>query len=516
MNEVTFARFAAENPAEIAIVDPHGETWTRGELASLVRRLTRALGGAGLVPGDALAIVAPNCAEFLAAYLAAIAAGLYVVPMNWHLAPAELARLLEDSNARAVIAHCRLGGLQLATLLDSRPRGALAISIGAAAGYVSLEELTAGVADRPIADGPWGRVMPFTSATTGRAKAVKLPLGNARGALARMVRWHESVGVLPEDGNVHLCASMLYHSAPLEGAVAALHMGHRVVLVDRWDPERLLEAIERQRVTTTFLVPTMFVRLLKLPPDVRNCHSTATLRFVVHGGAPCPVEVKRAMLDWWGPILWEAYGAAEAQGTMASAAEWLERPGTVGRAVPGARIAILGEDGEALPPRAVGKVYLVPYNGDRFEYLGDPEKTHAAYRGELVTVGDVGYVDEDGYLFLCGRRGELIISSGMNIYPAEIEQVLVQHPAVADCAVVGEPHALLGEVPIAIVQPMPGFEGSRTLSGELLEFLGERLSAMKLPKRVDYVEHIPRDPSGKLFRRLLDTSITARQVGAAS
>src|SRR5690606_28846978 len=284
----------------------------------------------------------------------------------------------------------------LRSLRRALPEDAVAISIGVAEGYRPLGEVNAVESDAPLGESGWGRIMPFTSATTGRPKAVKLPLGNAREALARMVRWHESLGVLPQDGNVHLCASMLYHSAPLDAALAALHMGHRVVLVDRWQPERLRGLIARHRVTTAFMVPTMFVRLLKLPEHVRSAADVSSLRFVVHGGAPCPLEVKHAMLAWWGSVIWEAYGAAEGQGVIASPAEWLARPGTVGRAVRGSRIAIVGEHGEELPPRRVGSIYFVPHTGDRFEYLGDPEKTRAAYRGELITVGDLGYLDEDG------------------------------------------------------------------------------------------------------------------------
>jgi long-chain acyl-CoA synthetase len=245
------------------------------------------------------------------------------------------------------------------------------------------------------------------------------------------------------------------------------------------------------------------VRLLRLPDDVRASRSTKSLRFVVHGGAPCSPDVKRRMLDWWGPIIWEAYGASEAQGTIASSEDWLRRPGTVGRPIAGSRLAILDEQGRELPAGQIGSIYMTPYTGERFEYYGDEAKTRACRRGELVCVGDLGYVDADGYLFVCGRKAELIISSGMNIYPAEIEQALSEHHAVADCAVVGAPHELLGEVPHAVVQPAPGAEPSAELTRELLRFLSERVAAMKLPRRIEYVATLPRDPNGKLQRGAL-------------
>lgn len=494
-------RFAEQQPSAVAIVDGAGRTWTRGELVELIDRLAAGLAAAGLVPGDVLAILAPNSAEFVAAYLAGIERGLYVAPINWHLADIEIRHMLADSRAKALVADARLGRTRLAAVVAGDSERVL-VAKGEVPGFESLHDFGA-MAPRLRPERELGRLLPFTSATTGAPKAVLRPLLGARAALAKTVAWHESLGIALEGDHVHLCSSMLYHAAPLEGAVIALEMGHSVVLMDGWEPVAFLRAVAERRVTTTFMVPTMFVRLLKLPEAVRATYSVTTLRFVIHGGAPCPSDVKRRMLEWWGPIIWESYGASEAQGVIVSPEEWLARPGTVGKPIAGTRLKILDGDGRELPARSVGTIYLTPHTGDRFEYLGDEAKTAACHRGEFVTVGDRGYVDEDGFLFLAGRDSELIISSGMNIYPAEIEQVLVAHPAVLDCAVTGAAHELCGEVPIAHVQLVPGTSASSALTTTLLRFAANRLAPMKLPRRIVYRTTLPRDANGKLIRRRL-------------
>jgi long-chain acyl-CoA synthetase len=499
MSPFGFRFFANRSPAAVAVIDARGREWTREELLDLVDRTAGALVGAGLERGDAIAIVAPNCAEYLAVHLAGIAAGLYVVPINWHLADREIAYILANSGAKAAFAHPQLGARRLATIGVSVR---LAVGFGEIAGFVPLERFADAPLRIPMQRTP-GRLLAYTSATTGVPKAVRLPLEGAGRALAKTVAWHHSLGIELENDNVHLCSSMLYHAAPLDGAVVALEMGHVVALMDHWDAEQLLQAIDDRRVTTTFMVPTMFVHLLKLPEHVRRRYSAASLRFVIHGAAPCPPDVKRRMLEWWGPIIWESYGASEVQGCIASPAEWLERPGTVGRPIAGSKLKIVDEQGRELGPREIGSIYLTSHTGDRFEYLGDAAKTAACRRGEFVTVGDRGYVDEEGYLFLVGRDSELIISSGMNIYPAEIEQVLLGHPAVTDCAVVGAPHALCGQVPEAHVQLAPGVRAGAQLTDELLRFLAEQVSPMKLPRRIEYASALPRDPNGKLLRRHL-------------
>ena len=340
--------FAHCSPSAVAVVDATGREWSRAELLARAERVAGALVAAGLEAGDVIAIVAPNCAEYLAVHLAGLAAGLYVVPVNWHLAERELVYVLADSGAKAVFAHPRLGARRLASI-GAGAGLRVALGFGEVAGFVPLERF-AGAA-RHLAPRPRGRVLAYTSATTGLPKAVRLPLEGGGRALARTVAWHRSLGIDLEAGNVHLTSSMLYHAAPLDGAVTALEMGHVLVLMDGWDAETLLQTIDQRSITTAFMVPTMFVRLLKLPEHVRRKYSVRSLRFVVHGGAPCPPDVKRRMLDWWGPIIWESYGASEVQGCIASPAEWLERPGTVGRPIAGSKVKIL--DAERLRARPV-------------------------------------------------------------------------------------------------------------------------------------------------------------------
>jgi long-chain acyl-CoA synthetase len=494
--------FAQRNPNATSLIAPNGREWTRGELCELANRIARALRTSGIVEGKAIAIIAPNCAEYVAIYFGAIQAGIAVVPVNWHLARHEIHYILTDSAPRAVFFHESLDSSTLETVCGSCAPGSYIIGIGNRVGLRSLEQFVDGYSCDALPPGARGAMMAYTSATTGLPKAVQRRIVDASSTLEKVEQANRAIGILPEDGNVHLCASMLYHSAPLGGVDVALQLGHSVVLAGMWEPELLLRLIDLHKVTTTFMVPSMFVRLLKLPPPVRSRYSTASLRFLLHGAAPCPIEVKEQILEWFGDVVWESYGSTEASGTLVSAAEWRKYPGTVGRPLPGCAIKVCDSYGKEVPPGEVGLVYIRPIT-ERFEYRGDVEKTGRAYLGDFVTVGDLGYLNEAGYLFLCGRSHDLIISSGMNIYPAEIERVLIMHVAVADCAVLPEPHELLGEVPKAYVQLREGFQKGPQMTATLLRYLSTRLSLMKVPKRIEYVTEIPRDPNGKLFRRRL-------------
>lgn len=447
-------------------------------------------------------MLAPNCIEFLAVYLAATQIGLYVVPINWHLAPSELEYVLVNSGARALFTHERQSRLVRSLRPEATAALRVRLALGEIEGFQTLDSLMSSHPEEPIPDPSVGRLLVYTSATTGRPKAISLPLSDAQIALDRTIAYHQSSG-LDIEHEVHLCASTLYHIGPLDFVACALHMGHKVVLVEQWEPELLLRMIHEHRVTSTFMVPSMFVRLVKLPAATRARYDVTSLKLVVHSAAPCPTETKREMIQWWGPVLREGYGASEGVGTAVSSEEWLRYPGTVGRPIPGSRILILDDDGNEVPPGTPGQIYLTRYQGDRFEYKDDPEKTRAAYRGEFFTVGDIGYVNDEGYLFICDRKIDMIICSGTKIYPAEIEQVLVQHPKIADCAVFGIPDALLGESVKAVIQPLPGVEASTALTSEIKAYLSAHISATKIPRHIEYAETLPRDPNGKLYKRLL-------------
>ena len=346
--------------------------------------------------------------------------------------------------------------------------------------------------------------MNYTSGTTGQPKGVRRPLPGTTpeessigfGGMLFLF------GLQPKDDNVHIVGSPLYHTAVLVFSGGALHIGHTVVVMDKWSPEGMLERIERYRVTNSHMVPTQFHRLLALPDEVKNNYDVSSLRHIVHAAAPCPPEVKRRMIEWWGAVIDEYYAASEGGGTIVFSDEWLRKPGTVGKAWPISEVVVLDDDANELPPGEIGTVYMHMQTGN-FEYYKDKEKTDKSRVGKFFTVGDVGYLDEDGYLFLCDRKADMIISGGANIYPAEIESVLLTHPKVGDAAVFGVPHEDWGEEVKAVVEPAAGIEPSDALAGEILAFSRDKLAKFKLPKSIDFVAEMPRDPNGKLYKRKL-------------
>jgi len=302
---------------------------------------------------------------------------------------------------------------------------------------------------------------------------------------------------------VQLVGSPLYHTAVLGFACGALQVGHTVVLMDKWTPEEMLRLVDERRVTYSHMVPTQFHRLLLLPDDVKQRYDLSPIRHMIHAAAPCPVETKRRMIEWWGPVIEEYYGSTEGGGTTVLAADWLEHPGTVGRAWSFSEIAIFDEDGNRLlEPRAVGAVAF-RMEGVTFEYFKDEEKTAAGRLGDFVTVGDIGYLDDDGYLFLVGRKSDIVISGGANIYPAEVEAAILEHPGVRDVAVFGIPNADWGEEVKAVVEVADGQPADGAFADELLAFCATRLAKYKLPRSIDFSDELPRDPNGKLYKRAL-------------
>jgi len=493
---------AAASPDRTAVIEPDGRVVSYGELARDADSCGRGLQALGLRPGSSVATLLPNAAPALAVYFAALQTGLYVVPVNWHLVGAEVAYILNDCGAEAFVADERFGG---AAVEAADAAGVTArFAIGSVSGFEPLATLGA--------DGPQARPTPrtlgapmlYTSGTSGRPKGVRRPLtgGDPDEVPLASTGFFGLFGLAPYDGHVHLCGSPLYHTAVLNFTTISIQLGHPVVLMDRFEPEEALALIERHRVTHSHMVPTQFRRLLALHESVRISWDVSSLRCVIHAAAPCPQEVKRQMLDWWGPMIVEYYAATEGGGTLITSEEWLRKPGSVGLPWPGSQVRILDQARTPVPPGVQGLVYMT-MGTSTFSYHKDQEKTEAAWADGMFTVGDIGYLDEDGYLFLCDRSSDMIISGGVNIYPAEIESELSCHPAVADVAVFGIPHDDWGEEIKAVVEPAAGAEPGPALTEELLAFLAGRVAKFKLPRTIDYIEELPRDPNGKLYKRKL-------------
>jgi long-chain acyl-CoA synthetase len=377
---------------------------------------------------------------------------------------------------------------------------------GVIADFEPYDEVLARHVGADIEAAERGRIMFYTSGTTGRPKGVQPQWAQRFDRLtaspaATPSQWLPQPPLMAGE-SVALSSGPLYHAAPFGYPLdQAVNRGVTVVVMDKWDAEEALLLIERHRVTHTQMVATMFHRLLALPEEVRRRYDLSSLRFVQVGAAPTPVHVKRAMLEWLGPVIWEQYSGTEGGGTQIGPDEWLARPGSVGRPYPGRSIVILGDDDRALPSGQVGRIYFRAGAENHFEYWNDPEKTRAAYHGELFTLGDNGYVDADGYLFLTGRSSEVIITGGVNVYPAEIDAVLLSHPAVRDAAVVGVPSEEWGEQIKAVVSLAEGIDASDALADALIGHCRARLATFKCPRSVDFVHELPRSEAGKVMRR---------------
>ena len=494
---------AEREPERLALIDAEGRRWTAGALAARSHQLVHGLRAQGLRHGDAVAVLLPNGEPLVSTLLAVMQAGWHWVPINTHLTASEVAWIVKDSGARAFVAHERYAAAARAAADDAGLAASARSAVGRIDGFASFESLLAG---RPAArpgERLAGQFMQYTSGTTGRPKAVQrsTPSFDPDQMAAMLSPNLARYDITPGGDHVHLVTSPMYHMAPLSFGYFSLHFGHPVLLMDHFEPEEALRLIERHRVTTTHMVPTQFHRLLRLPDETRRRYDVASLRHVMHAAAPCPVELKRKMLDWWGPVIYEYYGASEGGGTLVRAAEWLEKPGTVGRPWPGAGVRVLDDEGKDLPPGEVGTVFM-KLTMD-FAYKGDPEKTRASRRGEWFSVGDVGWLDADGYLFLTDRKIDMIITGGVNVYPAEIEAALLAHPEVGDAAVFGVPNVEWGEEVKAVVEPAPAVVADAALAERLLAHCRERLAAYKCPRTIDFTPALPRDPNGKLYKRRL-------------
>lgn len=505
MSTLGFWNFAQKNPAQLALVAPDGKQWSRGELLAHCNQLVHGLRSLGLKKGDAVAAVLPNCAEYLALHLAVTQAGFFLVPINWHLAGPEVAYILKDSGAKAFICHQQ-------TLLASRTAideiGFDSRHVFCLGGGDEFQDYQQWLVDQPThlpEDRATGMVMFYTSGTTGNPKGVHraVPTTDPDTTATNFSLFLSLFGIEAEQGNVHYCGSPLYHTAAMNWASNSLHLGHTVVLHNKWDGEAMLQAIEKYQVTTAHVVPTQLVRLMKLPASIRQRYNVSTMRHMLHTAAPCSPEIKRAIIDWFGPCVYEYYASTEGGGAICNSQQWLENPGTVGTAWYGADIRILDDDGKQLAVGEQGNVYMLMAENSRFEYKGDEAKTQKDRHGDYFTAGDVGYLNERGFLFLCDRKIDMIISGGANIYPAEIENVLISHPQITDCCVFGVPNDDWGEEIKAVVQPAPGVAFDDQLRASILSLCEKNLAKMKWPKSIDFMAELPREPNGKLYKRRL-------------
>jgi fatty-acyl-CoA synthase len=498
--------WARKKPDALAVVMAgSGQTRTWRELDDRSNQLAQLFWAAGLRPQDHVALFTDNRPEFYDVAWAAMRSGLYLTTVNRYLTAEEAAYIVNDCGASALVVSDALAGVaeELLGLLERCP---LRLAMGAGVpGYDNLEAAMATHPAQQLEQELRGDFMLYSSGTTGRPKGIKRPMtGEAVDSPTALSMLLSLVWGF-DDTTVYLSPAPLYHSAPLGFTLSAQQLGGTAVVMEKFDPDAALGAIERLRITHSQWVPTMFTRMLKQPVELRTRYDLSSQRVAIHAAAPCPVEVKRQMIEWWGPIIHEYYGGTELNGlTVVNTEEWLAHPGTVGKPVLGT-IHICDDDGAELPVGEPGLIYfeqpVMP-----FEYHHDPDKTRKAQHPTHPTwskLGDVGFLDDDGYLHLTDRKDFMIISGGVNIYPQEIEDALVLHPMVADVAVFGIPDHEMGEQVKAVVQLQPGHEPSPEAARELLAYAREHLAHYKCPQSVDFVEELPRLPTGKLYKRIL-------------
>lgn len=478
------------------------QTLSKADLMARARRAATGFARLGVRENDAIALLLRNDFAFLEVTQAANSIGAYAVPLNWHASADEVAYMLQDCSPRVLVAHADLIGpvrhvvpADVEVLVVPTPEGDSPTS----SEDRLWDDWIASFPELEIAPRPPRSSWIYTSGTTGRPKGVRREAANPSQAAAMRDLFQVVYGC--REGMRGFVGGPLYHASPNAFARQGLALADVLLLSARFDPETLLQQIERYKLTTLVMVPTFFVRLLKLPKEVRERYDVSSLELVLHTGAPCPPDIKRAMIDWWGPVIVETYGGSETGiATICTSAEWLERPGTVGRVVPGGRIKILDDQHRELATGKSGEIFARSPAYPDFVYHGRADDRRAVEIDGLITCGDVGYLDENGYLFLNDRKRDMIISGGVNIYPAEIEAVLQACPGVQDCAVFGIPDEEFGERIYAAVQPDAGV----TLTiAEIKSFVGRRLAGFKVPREVQFYDALPREESGKIFKRKL-------------
>ncbi len=501
---MTLAFHAQERPDKMAVVSAYGER-TFSALNQRANQLARVLRDAGLKPDDGVAMLLVNRPEFLEVYYACLRAGFRVTPINWHLTGDNASYIVGNCEAKAFIADIKCQQAAVDALVDNSDQLRLSLAVGGPIdGFENYEDIVDAADSSNITDAEIGSQMLYTSGTTGRPKGVYRKRVIPTAVVNQTASSAQTAAAFNPETDCTLCTGPAYHAAPLAFNIAApIAAGVGIVMMDKWGAEETLSLVENHKITHTHMVATMFHRLLALPDETRENYNLNSLRYVVHGAAPCPVHVKQAMMDWLGPVIYEYYAATEGGGGFfIGPEEWLTKPGTVGKAPPTADNKICDDDGKEVATGEVGTIYFrAP--PQKFVYFKDEGKTASSYMGDYFTLGDMGYFDEDGYLFLTGRSAETIISGGVNIYPQETDDVLLKHPAVADVCTVGVPNDEWGEEVKSIVQLEAGVASSEEMIEELIGFVRERIPTFKAPKTIDFVDDLPRLPSGKIQRRLV-------------
>jgi long-chain acyl-CoA synthetase len=483
--------WAELQPDKVAVFEAGGRTHSFAALNANANRIARLLRSHGLESGDAIALLCTNRFEFADVLFGALRCGLRMTPVNWHLTAEEIAYVVKDCEAKALLADVRVPTSEAAAAMCD----GLAVKVligGMMPGFVDFDAAMAEIDGSDIVDPERGSTMLYTSGTTGRPKGVYKPNAPVPGYDATYDR----------ASDVHICTGPAYHASPMAGDIRrALINGVPTVMMDRWDSELILRTIQERRVTRGHFVPIMFQRLLALPEGVRAKYDLSSIRRITHGAAPCPPEVKQAMIDWLGPVLNEYYAGSEGGvGFVVGSEEWLTKPGTVGRRPFKEAAKILDDRGEECPPNVAGAIYLSLTQQGGFEYFKDADKTNGGRRDGYFTMGDIGYLDEDDYLFLTGRNAETIIAGGVNIYPQEVDNELIKHEAVEDSCTVGVPHDEWGEEVRAVIQLKAGIAPSDALKAEILAFAVTNLAKFKVPRSIDFAADLPRSEAGKIQR----------------
>ncbi|MFK7731769.1 MAG: AMP-binding protein [Pseudomonadales bacterium] len=494
---------AAEVPDRIAIYSDQG-TLTFSALNDKANQTAHMLRSRGLGNGDSVALLCSNRQEFAIVRFACHRMGVRLTPVNWHLSADEIAYIVDNCDAKAFFADVRVGS-QARDAISANNNIMVKVAIGGdIEGFETFESALNGQSTEDISSPRIGNVMQYTSGTTGRPKGVSRAFPDPDKVADLAAMFAAVFQFQPDsDSDCTLATGPLYHAGPFNLCFhVPLTAGISTVIMDKWEPEKMLQLIEEHKITHTFCVPTMFVRLLQLDAKTRSTYNISSLRFLIHGAAPCSVETKHAMMNWFGPIIWEMFAGTEGPGTLVSPQEWLQNPGTVGRVAPG-QIMILDDEGNEQTAGIKGTVYIRGVEGSHFQYHKDPEKTASVSRGEYFTAGDIGYLDEQGYLFLTGRSAEVIISGGVNIYPQEIDDVLATHDAIADVACIGVPNDDWGEEIKAVVQLRKDLEPSVQLEIDLIAYCNAKLASQKQPRSIDFVETVPRSDAGKVLRSRL-------------